>query len=72
MGVPMKTLLLTVGIFALLPFALPAILVSVLIVATIAYWLVPVLWVLAAVFVIAKIVKWGAAEWKQSQSSEGF
>lgn len=54
----MKTLLMTLGAFALLPLALPAILVFVVVAALSLYWLVPVLWTVAAVYVIVKLVRW--------------
>jgi hypothetical protein len=53
----MKTALMAVGLFALLPFALPAILVFVLIVAAVAHWLAPLIWLVAVVYFIAKLIQ---------------
>ncbi len=51
----MKIILITLASFALLPFALPAIMVFVVMASLIAYWLVPILWVTAVVFVVLKL-----------------
>lgn len=61
----MKTLLMAVAAFALLPFALPAIMVTVVIAAGLIYYLAPALWLVAVIFVFAK----GYRIWKSWSAS---
>lgn len=72
----MKTALMVIAAFALLPFALPAIVVAVVIVAGLTYYLAPALWLAAVIFVTVKGIRiwksWSASSDSSSLSTSSW
>jgi uncharacterized membrane protein YgcG len=66
----MKNVLMGLGIFALLPVALPAMVVGMVIVGALVYWLAPLLWLAAVAFIVHRAWK-GLSSGKNSPSGGG-